>query len=141
MPILGQIFAFIATWFSKKLASIVSKIGFTTFQTIISSAIIGLQVIITGAFVKLIFDIFTLVQDILDFLFGLQTSSSEIISTAVKVSKSIGVWDGLLDALNLVLPFLISVIVIKLSLVGIRLLKALSSQADKVIKTMLSHGV
>ena len=142
MPIIIAIFAAIAKWFSRMVASIVAKIGLTTFQTILGYAIIALKIVIALAIANLIFLLFNTMQDLLDFTFTLgDTSTNENVVTSIKVLKSVGVWDGMIDAITLILPFFETILVIKLSQLGIRLLETVSNEANKVIKTALSYGV
>lgn len=140
LAIIPAIGAAITAWFTRKIASVVAKVGLSTFQTGLAWAVIGLQIVIGLAIASLIALLFNSIQDLLDYVFGLSSHASPTVQTAVDVTKSIGVWDGTLDALNLVMPFFSGVLVIKLSIVGIRLLKAISTQADRIIKTALSHG-
>jgi len=140
MPIFALIGGWIATKFSRGLASIVAKIGLTTFQTILSGIVIALQILIVIAIGKIVVDLFNLMQTSLDYVFSLDSASSTL-STAVQVSKAVGVWDGAIDSIILLMPFFSSILLIKISLISIRLLKLLSDEANKIIKTALSYGV
>lgn len=142
MPIIGALFAWIGKWFTKAILTIIAKVGFTTFQAFVSGAIIVLKIIIVVAIANLIVLLFTTMQTFIHFSFTLSgTSTSESVKTAMNVLKAVGVWDGMIDSFHLVLPFFETVLSIRLSQLGIRLLNSLSNQADKIIKTAMSYGV
>ncbi|MBU0632600.1 hypothetical protein KKA17_08140 [bacterium] len=140
MPIIGALLAFIGSWFVKKAASLASKVGLSVFQSGIGYLVIALQVVIGIAISALLFKLYNAVQDIMDYIFDLQSSSIPTVATSVNVLKAVGVWDGSIDALHLITPFITSILIIKFSTVAIRLLKTLSDEVNKVIKTALSYG-
>jgi hypothetical protein len=133
--------AAVTTWATRQIATVAAKLGFTSFQTGIAVAILALNIFVIGSYVAIVYQIYQLFQTALDWFFSLAVSDNEIVRTSFDVVKSLGVWDGILDALALVLPILELIILIKLSRVLLKLLDRFNETTDRIIKTILSYGL
>lgn len=140
VPIGVTIGGAISAWFAKKSMSIASKATFITFQTALSYSIVALQICVALGILGMVVIVYNLVQDLLNSLNDLGSSASSSVALAVNVVKSVGVWDGMLDALALILPFFTALLLVKLCIVSIRLLRSLSAQMHKIAMTALSSG-
>ncbi|WP_373033708.1 hypothetical protein [Sulfurovum sp.] len=117
-----------------------AKIGFSTVLAGISYGVIVLRAAIVLAIIAIIVWIFVSIQNLFDYVDTVNTGSSPNVGFALDVVKSLGLWNAFVDAFNLFSPMLISLLVLKLSIVGLRFLNNIHTIVREHIKIILSHG-
>lgn len=141
LPLAGIVATYVGAAITKRVTGLVSKIGLSSVLAGISYAVIALRVIIVGSVVYIIVWLFEAIQSLFDFTDTQVTSGGIDVTYALDVVKSLGIWDGFIDAFGLFTPVLVALLSVKLSMSGMRFLSDLHTVVREHIKIALSHGV